>query len=283
MVSVKIVKSNALGKTILPSYFPIGVIAKRFGYMEYVLEKVSTLHDIDYYLVKRDEKLVLMKLTNNDKKSYLSSFYMRKESEFDKVNEYTEGYEIFPADILLESEYLEYLSNEAEENGAQIIERTEIAEKDETIYSDSKATPIDLYIAKNSLDSQKEELVLKASINYYLIAIGLKPIDEASNQYPLHFLSTKGDALLKYALLDYFTNRKILDQLVTNESMKLALGRLGFYEFLEADTHLAGTFFEVLYACAMLQNKTDIRKKMEAILVGEEAFKTKLPTLKFKK
>lgn len=125
--------------------------------------------------------------------------------------------------------------------------------------------------------------MLKASINHYLIKIKLKPIDEESNQYPLHFLSTKGDALLKYALLDYFTNRKVLTQLVTNDSMKLALGRMGFYEFLEADSHLAGTFFEVIYACAMLQGNHEIRKKMERVLVGEEAFKTKLPTLKFKK
>jgi hypothetical protein len=58
---------------------------------------------------------------------------------------------------------------------------------------------------------------------------------------------------------------------------------MGFYEFLEADSHLAGAFFEVIYACAMLQGNHEIRKKMERVLVGEEAFKTKLPTLKFKK
>lgn len=282
MAYVKIINNKETGVTILPSYFPIGIIARRFGEVEQVTNRVSKLTNIDRYLVLEGDKLVLKKIKSVDKQSFLTSFTMRIEEQLDRTNDFTTEYEIFPSDLYFEEDLKQETSqnNLADSKDDNLDNQAE--EQINIIYSDSKTAPIDLYMASKPLSSQQEEMVLKASINYYLTAIGLRPIDEQSNHYPLHFLSTKGDALLNYALLDYFTNRKALKQLVTNESMRLALGRLGFYEFLEADSHLAGTFFEVIYACAMLQNEHDIRKKMEQILVGEEAFKTKLPKPKFK-
>ena len=276
MVYVKLIKSSQTGKVILPSHFPFGVLAKRFGDVKKVNVKsyrLKTLSDIDGYLVVEGDKLVIKPITKSDKGSYLLPFIVRIEEQLERTNDFTRDYEVYPKDIFFETQ----TPQELEESQGETRETSSV------IFDDEQTEPIDLYYASKQLSSQQEEEVLKASINHYLIKIKLKPIDEESNQYPLHFLSTKGDALLKYALLDYFTNRKVLTQLVTNDSMKLALGRMGFYEFLEADSHLAGTFFEVIYACAMLQGNHEIRKKMERVLVGEEAFKTKLPTLKFKK
>lgn len=277
MTVVKIVSNHQTGKTILPSYFPLGVFVSRFGEASRVTELVRKLSDIDNYLVLEDSKLVIKPIREVDKQSFLTSFIMRIEDQLERTNDFTADYEIYPSDIVFESELKPVIKATTSQ-----IEDKKIPDTVEGIFSDIKTEPIDLYVASKSLTSAQEEVVLKTSINHYLIAFGLKPIDDDSNQYPLHFLSTKGDALLNYALLDYFTNRKALSQLVTNESMKLALGRMGFYEFLEADSHLAGTFFEVVYACAMLQNEHSIRKRMEQTLVGEEAFKNKLPTLKFK-
>lgn len=284
MVYVKIVETSRTGRIILPSYFPISVLRKAVGEeVKIINEYTPRMTDIVGYLIKDGDRFVIKPVSQSDRKAFLTSFTMRIEDLLEATNDFTHEYNIYPSDIVLDGKSSSSQQKEEEQENLQIIdEYEEDSPVQEHIYSDIDTMPIDLFVASKELTSVQEESVLKTSINHYLIKFGLRPIDEESNKYPLHYLSTKGDTLLGYALLDYFTNRKVLKQLLTNESMKLALGRMGYHEFLEANTHLAGTFFEVIYACAMLQNKNEVRQKMEKVLVGEEAFKTKLPKIKFK-
>lgn len=295
MTTVKIYKSNALGMTILPAFFPVGVLAKRFGLMERVTTSVTRLMDIDNYIILRGDKIVVTPISPSDKNSFLVSFVSRYSDDLEAVNDFTAEYEIYPSDIYKEEDLdlpqrqllpdNQPIPIQSSATTALLVTDKTERKKDVTpsaIYSEDRSSALNLVFAKNPLNSREEENILKESINYYLIEFGLKPIDKESNQYPIHFVSTKGDVLLNYSLLDYFSERRTLKHLVTNASMQYALGRMGYYEFLEADTHLAGTFFEVIYACAWLQKRQDVVERMEHVLVGDEAFKTKLPSIKFK-
>lgn len=190
---------------------------------------------------------------------------------FDRINEYTYEYNIEGGDLTVDENYKRYkltsLQSEEVQREAKLMD---------------ESSPLDMYLAGKVKTSKDEEIVLKRSINYYLSQLGLNPVENVQ-EYPMHFLSTKGDALIQVALLDYFTNRRTLEILSSNASMQLALGRLGFYEFLEVDTHLAGTFFEVLYACAVFQQNSDVCRKFELTLIGEEPMKERLFAVKFKK
>lgn len=290
MVYAKVVENKEIGRCILPAFFPIGVLANRFGYINQNIKQPKTLEAFHSYLVydKQLDKMLVKKLKKADKQAYYLSFITRNASEFESTNEFTREYEIVPSDIVLEEEaYGEAAVLTPSLSAQQVPDRKShhLPELIEEIYDEETTQPVDLEQAgfDKKLTSEQEEAILKTCINYYLLKLGLTPIDRANNHYPLHHLSTKGDALLNYALLDYFMDRHALQLLLANESMKYALARLGFHEFLRVNTHLAGTFFEVIYACAVLQDHDAIQKSMEKELVGEAAFENRLPLLIFKK
>lgn len=266
MVFVKIVENDALGKVALPGYFPVGVLAKRFGYTRQVTtDSVTRMTDINVYVVLDEGKLVVKNLSERDREGFLRSFAARMEEEFEATNVFTMEHEIFPKDIVLEDDV------EANRPTPPVVEAEELRElvesKVEKVVKQD-FTRLDPQIVQGDFDRDLAEKSLHTAINYYLQEVELKTIDLEQNQYPLSSLAVRGKGLLTYAVAEHFSNLSVLEKLLSNESMQLALGRLGFYEFLEVDAHLAALFFEVLYAAAALQGKHEIRRRLESILVG---------------
>lgn len=136
-------------------------------------------------------------------------------------------------------------------------------------------------VQKGSLDkltqprAEVEETYLARSMNYYLECFGLDSLkhyklrsDILKGQKPIHRLGTYGDILIK----NFVQQRELFGHeyyyMQSNESMKLALIRLGLDEFAYADTHLAGTVFEVLVACAYTQDNTELFNQLMRELFG---------------
>ena len=272
MIRVKIIENDGLGKVIVPQYFPISVFKRAFGSLEISKDYIDKLSSVTGYIslnkVNDNHIFTVKELSQEEREGSLSSFYYSVKDMFAEINSFTYENYIEQEDLSLEPGY-------------QKVKYDKVKSKVVKENFDEVQAPVDMYLVGKMKNSKDEELILKKSINYYLEKLGLHSIENLSD-YPVHYLSTKGDSLIHVALLDYFDNRKILDLLSSNGSMQLAMGRLGFYEFLEIDKHLAGTFFEVLYACAILQSNSEVAKQLELTLVGVESVKEKLYTIKFK-
>lgn len=288
MVKLRVFETSQTGKVVVPYHFPIGVFASRFGLVTIVKTPIKHMTKVSRYLDfdrGSEPHFTVRELSEVDRSSRLDDFYFSIKEVFDASNEFTYEYTIDARDISVAEGYKKYNPNRNKtvEVSEGVSEPVEVAPVKSVVAQISlELVPLDMYKAGKVATSSDESVLLKESINYYLHRLGLKLLDVESSRYPIHYLSTKGDAMLKVALLDYFSNRKVLDLLSSNASMQLALGRLEFYDFLEVDTHLAGTFFEVLYMCSVLQGNDAVRLLMEKTLVGEQSMTDKLPELKFK-
>lgn len=289
MVFVKVVENNANGKVILPSYFPIGVYAKRFGYTENVFtNNLTRMTDIDAYLVLDEGKLVLKKLSNHDKEGFLRSFATRIEEELEATNNFTMQHEIFPKDIFTEEELKNYTVLPAEKTiTTEEKERREevaplVKETPQPILPSDGLTPIDPENVTSEPSDEEVETYLSQYINYYLEQLGLKQIDLAANDFSLNLLAAKGEGLLSYAIAEYLPNFAALDVVLDDFSLQLALGRLGFFEFFEVGRYLSSRYFSAIYACAASQGNHELRRRMEETLIGREPnrIKTKSPVFK---
>lgn len=158
----------------------------------------------------------------------------------------------------------------------------ESANKDEV-----KATPInqgynpqdtkfgDVYNKTVKLSRSAEDKSLGKYINYYLEDLGLEPVDldyVVNSSGDLFDLSTYGDGVCEEILTNMGLEPSIIHLFSTNASQQIALVRLGYYEFGKsmstADQHLVGTYFEALLACASLQKRDDVVKKLIDALTG---------------
>lgn len=287
MVFVKVVENNANGKVILPSYFPIGVYAKRFGYVENVMtNNLTRMTDIDAYLVLDEGKLVVKKLNEHDKEGFLRSFAARIEDDLEATNNFTMQHEIFPKDIFTEEElanFASFTSDKVEEKAAQ-TQPTEPVVKEEAkpIIPSEGLYPIDPKEVADRLRDGEIEGYLSQYINYYLEQLGVKLIDLENNQYSLTLLATKGYGLLSYAIAEYFPSLTALEVVLDDYSLQLALGRLGFFEFFEVDEYLASRYFTALYACVASQGNHELRRHMEETLIGREPNRIKTNSVTFK-
>lgn len=269
MVFVKVVDNEEFGKVVLPGHFPVGVLAKRFGYSPQVpTDNITRMTDINAYVILEEGKLVVKQVEDRDKEGFLRSFAARFEEEFEATNTFTMEHEIFPKDLMREGEVGVYQPK---------IEVPRTEELRELV--EAKATPaprenrydrLDVERFAGEFGREEAELALQKSLDYYLYELELKSIDRDKNRFPLSSLAVRGKGLLTYAVAEHFPKLEILEKLLSNESMQLALGRLGFYEFLEVDAHLAALFFEGLYAASALQGKHDIRRQLEMVLVGNQ-------------
>lgn len=270
MVFVKVVQNDELGKVVLPGFFPVGVLAKRFGYAQQIQTNTSTrMTDFSAYVILQEGKLVVKDLDARDKEGFLQSFAARLEEEIEATNAFTNDHEIFPKDLVLERDLNKVNPSE------EVMDTTELRQlveaKVEKKLIKEKLAALDVSRVNDDFSSRLAEESLQDYLNYYLQEFDLKLIDKAKNAYPLTSLAVRGKGLLTYAIAEHFPKLTILERILSNDSIQLALGRLGFYEFLEVDGHLAAVFFEAIYASAALQGKHDIRRKMETVLVGEQA------------
>lgn len=270
MVFVKIVENDALGKVALPGYFPVGVLAKRFGYTRQVTtDSMTRMTDINVYVVLDEGKLLVKPLEESDKEGFLRSFAARMEEEFEATNAYTMDHEIFPKDLVLEATVQ---ANQP----APVVKTKELKElvegKVKPLPTPAREGLTPLAI-QGELTADSPEELLQQFINYYLQALALKTIQLEKSLYPLNSLAVRGKSLLTYALAEYFPDLFLLEKLSGDESKQMALGRLGFYEFLEVKASLAALFFDVVYAVAAVQGQHDIRRRLESILVGDDAIR----------
>lgn len=266
MVYVKVVDNEEFGKVVLPGHFPIGVLAKRFGYSPYVqTDNITRMTDINAYIILEEGKLVVKQLEERDKEGFLRSFAARLEDEFEATNAFTMEHEIFPKDLVREEDINTYQAR-------PVVETEELRElveaKVEPAVLENPYSALDVTRFSVEFSREMAEDGLQDSLNYYLQDLQLKALDKEKNHYPLSSLAVRGKGLLTYAVAEHFPKLVMLERLLSNESMQLALGRLGYYEFLEVDAHLAALFFEALYASAALQGKHEIRRQLESVLVG---------------
>lgn len=266
MVYVKVVDNEEFGKVVLPGHFPIGVLAKRFGYSPYVqTDNITRMTDINAYIILEEGKLVVKQLEERDKEGFLRSFAARLEDEFEATNAFTMEHEIFPKDLVREEDINTYQAR-------PVVETEELRElveaKVEPAVVENPYSALDVTQLPAEFSREMAEESLQDYLNYYLQDLQLKALDKEKNHYPLSSLAVRGKGLLTYAVAEHFPKLVMLERLLSNESMQLALGRLGYYEFLEVDAHLAALFFEALYASAALQGKHEIRRQLEGVLVG---------------
>lgn len=116
--------------------------------------------------------------------------------------------------------------------------------------------------------SKSEEEFLAENINYYLDFLNLKPIDFEETTMPIHYLSTIGDSEVAKTYFKYVPNRRYQNEILTNQNMKLAMLRLGFYELHDMNDHLVGSLFETLYAIAIMQESVYAISVLENALFG---------------
>lgn len=120
---------------------------------------------------------------------------------------------------------------------------------------------------KNQKDN--EGLFLKYNINKYLSSLNLKEIkDEYLISSMLYLYSTLGDAHLKVKCLELTHKPIYLEAIISNEAMKLCMVRLGFPDFINADAHLAGTFFETIYYIAIMQKNREVIDLLNSVVFG---------------
>lgn len=142
-------------------------------------------------------------------------------------------------------------------------------------YSDQGCKFEDVYNKTGKLNRSEEDKSLGRYINYYLEDLGLEPVDldfVFNSTGDLFDLSTYGDGVCEEILTNMGLDPSIIMLFSTNASQQLALVRLGYYEFGKsmstADQHLVGTYFEALLACASLQKREDVVKKLMMALTG---------------
>lgn len=266
MVYVKLVENEGIGRVILPAHFPIGVLAKRFGFMRQLASDSHTrLTDVDAYLVLEEGKLVLKPLKDSDKEGFLQSFAARIEDQLEATNNFTMEHAIFPKDILREEELPGRAQPEVGQEPAAVPPVRPLPVK--TADPVRRLDPSQLQENFSKAEAQR---CLQDHLNAYLQALGLKSIDYEKSSYDLNTLAIRGKGLLTYAVAERFPRLPVLESLLSQTSIQLGLGRLGFYEFLEADAHLAAVFFEALYAAAAVQGRHEVRRQLEEALTGSQ-------------
>lgn len=116
--------------------------------------------------------------------------------------------------------------------------------------------------------SKSEEEFLVENINYYLDLLHLRSIDIEKTTWPIHYISTIGDSEVKKAYFKYIPNRKYQNEILSNQNMKSAMMRLGFYELHDLDNHLVGSLYEALFAIAIMQESIYAISVLENALFG---------------
>ncbi|KXT74638.1 hypothetical protein STRDD10_00792 [Streptococcus sp. DD10] len=281
MVFVKVVENDELGKVILPGFFPVGVLAKRFGYVRQITtDTITRMTDIDAYVILENGKLVVKELKEKDKEGFLRSFAARLEEDIEATNTFTNEHEIFPKDLVFEYDVNKLSHSDEVMDTRELRQFVEERAVKKTVKDNLE--PLDVSVISGDFSSDLAEKLMQNHLNFYLQQLELRGVDLGKNSYPLSSLAVRGKGLLTYAIAEYFPKLTILERILSNDSIQLALGRLGFYEFLEIDGHLAAVFFEAIYACAALQGKHDIRRKMEIVLVGERGVSAEQKGLVFR-
>lgn len=118
-------------------------------------------------------------------------------------------------------------------------------------------------LVSENVNTNKEGTLLKEHLNYYLEKLGLKKIKNISD-IDCYNLSSLGDG---YFSIELKSKYKLLDKshsnlIYSNEMQKFCLMSLGFLEFINCTTHLAGTFFETIFFIAKIQNRNDVIIKL---------------------
>lgn len=105
-------------------------------------------------------------------------------------------------------------------------------------------------------------------LNWYLNNLGLSKIKYVKSKEDLYYLSTVGDALINALVWDLVTSNREVKLISNNHYMQGALLRLGYPEFADVSTHLSGTFFEAIFACAFKQGNSAVIAKLKESLLG---------------
>lgn len=125
-------------------------------------------------------------------------------------------------------------------------------------------------IGKNASTST-EAKVLREVINYYLHKLGVPLIKDTVGEFELFRQSTVGDSLVNVELAERFPWEVSLT-FRTNVSMRLALLRLGWFEFLNCPEHFAGTLFEALFSITDLLGDAEANARLLNALIGEVGY-----------
>lgn len=129
-----------------------------------------------------------------------------------------------------------------------------------------------------TMDSLGEHKFLARVINYYLSDLDLERIKD--EEYNIYYLASLGDAYVLVEVVKRLgrTNKDRYAAYLSNNQMKSALIQLGFLELYEVNEHHAGSLFEVIFACAILQgNEVVVNALLNSLLGGGFAFSS--PTL----
>ncbi|MFS1663215.1 hypothetical protein [Streptococcus sp. zg-JUN1979] len=301
MTSFRILHNRDLGNILVPVNFPNNILSRAIGDCQNVIKHYDRMTDISYYMQfivannHESAPFKLEKVNNYDKKSFIRAFVNRISDNFEEAESFLNEYEIFPQDIecssnkaLLRAESKEEEPSKGEASDEDVATPhhsllSKLPQTNGPFSSESLEILTGGNLGENgSITVEQEEILLRDSINYYLTKLGLKTLSkETLETYPLYSLSTKGDALLKVNLMDYFEDYYTHTYFVSNRSMQMAMARLGFIEFLDVNWHIPGTFFEALYFLAYIQDNNDIKHELEVLLLGERVLKEKALVIHF--
>lgn len=131
-----------------------------------------------------------------------------------------------------------------------------------------KPLPYNVLVSGDNTNRENELLI--EHLNYYLKKLGLKQIKNISS-YRIFDLSTIGDKMIALdLLLEHGITSSITDTNIINSNrlQQFAMAYLGFVEFLYTPEHLAGTFFETIYAISKIQGNQELSNKLTSILIN---------------
>ena len=131
----------------------------------------------------------------------------------------------------------------------------------------------------------EENVALRRHINYYLSRFGLKEFDlTTTSGRDILKCAQIGDAMISNDLLcKYEFLKNSYSYITSNLYQQMTLIELGNFEFISLDSHLSGTFFEVIYYCAKVQGNEDLVNTLTNSLIKnlDNTFITKAKELKF--
>lgn len=125
-------------------------------------------------------------------------------------------------------------------------------------------------VGKNASTSA-EAKVLRKIINYYLNKLELPLMKDSVGCMEVFRQSTIGDSLVLVELTERMPY-SIVALFKSNSSMRTALLRLGWFEFLNCPDHFAGTLFEALFSIADFLGRVDVKLRLLNALIGEVGY-----------
>lgn len=274
------------GYILVPEHLETGYFTATKGPMTKVLSPPTSMNKIkNVALLKRKSTSLIPMLIlvgNKDKKLSITEYIRRNladwEISLEKANHFKKQLLNQPNSNNNDSETKQVVSDVLEKHPESLKQDNRVKENNDDIQENTlsqlslldsvNSKPLPANVIVDSTSAEKP--YLSTHINYYLKDLGLHPFNQnvLVDLDKIFRFSTKGDSLAKLLVLEKTDDYDFSSKLLQNENMAYAMMRLGYREFTNTTTHLAGTFFETLLQVAHKQGNKKVLDLLLDALVG---------------